>query len=263
MTVQQRKFKVLLVGDACWDIYVYVDNTRKNPESDVPLLKEKLRQASGGMALNVLKCLENLNIDVTYVVPTTASKKTRFIDSITKQQYFRLDNDIKPDYHIPLYDLNNYDAIVISDYNKGFISDETIKYYNKVFNGSVFLDTKKNNLQDFKGCFIKINNEEAANASNIPASTVITEGRLGAILLDYRDNNKYPALRGIKCVDVCGAGDAFLAGYVLGYLKHGNIQEAVPYGIVNSGISVTKYGTYAPTLQELEEGLIQYAKQCW
>lgn len=37
----------------------------------------------------------------------------------------------------------SYDAIVISDYDKGFLTTEDLKVICKNFNGPVFIDTKK------------------------------------------------------------------------------------------------------------------------
>jgi sugar/nucleoside kinase (ribokinase family) len=61
-------------------------------------------------------------------------------------------------------------------------------------------------------------------------------------------------------VDVCGAGDAFLAGIVYGFLT--DEVNMIEHGIVNAGISVQHMGTYAPNLEELKQGLNEYYQQC-
>jgi bifunctional ADP-heptose synthase (sugar kinase/adenylyltransferase) len=262
MTVQQRKFKVLLIGDACLDYYVFVDATRQNPENDSPLYTEVDRLAAGGMGRHVYKCLTNLGIEVTAKFPEAQSEKVRIIDHKTGQHYCRFDKDqlVEP-LRVPLYlDLEEFDAIVITDYNKGFVATETIQYIMDATTKPIFLDTKKRNLEDFTRCFIKINEKEGILADSIPGGTVVTMGNLGAMLVDNFLDYNYPALK-VNAVDTCGAGDAFLAGYVYGCLKTDDIDTAIELGIVNSGISVSKVATYAPSLAELLEGMDQYDQQ--
>lgn len=264
MTVQQRKYKVLLIGDACWDVYIFVEEIRKNPEYEAPLLTEIGRLINGGMGMHTARCLKALGLEVTEVFPRELSDKVRIIDNDSGRQYFRLDKDVNPGISVALesYDLDNYDCIVISDYDKGFISTHTIRYLQDNFNKPIFLDTKKRNLGDFNKCFIKINTDEANKAISIPNGTVITQGVYGAYVKDsFSDTIRLPSLN-VDCLDVCGAGDAFLAGYVYGFMKTKAMVKSITYGIVNSGLSVAKRGTYAPNLQELELGLEQYAQQC-
>ena len=264
MTAQLQKYNILLIGDTCWDDYVFVESTRKNPENDSPLLTQINSLRYSGMVHNVHRCLVNLMLNVTTVFPLDSqmSVKTRYIDIDSGEHICRVDKDIitTPINNISEFSFNQYDCIVISDYNKGYITTDTIKDIRKRFDGSIFLDTKKTNLTDFRGCFIKINSAEAKVADSLPAGTVVTQGNLGATLMDHMYNDTWPALD-VECLDVCGAGDAFLAGYVYGWLETKDIVKAIRYGIVNSGISVTKSGTYAPLLEDFERGLEQYAKQ--
>lgn len=259
MTVQQEKFKVLLIGDACLDYYVFVNNNRRNPENNSPLYTEVDKLCTGGMGRNVLRCLNSLGIEVDFKFPQVLSEKVRVIDIDSGDNYCRIDKDVSPE-PLDIEDIKyniDYDAVVISDYNKGFISSELIKFVQENFYIPVFLDTKKTNLQDFDKCIIKINSQEASAAEIVPKSAIITEGARGA----YTEDFYLPGMR-VDCLDVCGAGDAFLAGLVYGYLFSKDKNTGIMFGIVNSGISVTKYGTYAPTLKELKKGLGEYAKYC-
>jgi bifunctional ADP-heptose synthase (sugar kinase/adenylyltransferase) len=261
MTIES---KILLIGDSCIDRYVFVEKTRHNPENDAPLLTELNSIDSTGMADNVYRCIKNLLLNVTAIVPDKKSIKTRYIDCMTGEQYFRTDKDfiVKP-IEIETIPLNEYNCIVVSDYNKGYITKDTLKYIQENFSGPKFLDTKKPDLSAFEDYYIKINETEAIIAKeSIPRYSVITMGAFGAIVDDGFREHRYKALE-VNCVDVCGAGDAFLAGYVYGFLKTETLNSAIIHGIVNSGISVTQPGTYAPLKEELEEGLIRYAKQVY
>jgi D-glycero-beta-D-manno-heptose-7-phosphate kinase len=264
MTVQREKSKILLIGDNCIDRYVFVEKTRHNPENDSPLLTEIHTLEYGGMAANVHRCLRNLLLDVTSILPGKQSIKTRYIDIVSGDSYFRVDHDIPAEpIKIETIPLSQYDCIVVSDYNKGYITDDTLEYIQCYFSGPKFLDTKKTNLSNFHKFFIKINEAEAIAArNNVPNHAVVTLGAFGALAYSYDREDRIPALN-VECVDVCGAGDAFLAGYVYGFLKTEKMNDAIVHGIVNSGISVTKRGTYAPTLEELEKGLTKYAEQRW
>jgi hypothetical protein len=99
-------------------------------------------------------------IDVTYLHGKT-SIKTRLIDLKSKQHIVRIDNDVMSD---PLiFDTSIpkiYDAIVISDYNKGTISYELVEKIIADFAGPVFIDTKKTDLKRFEGAIVKINSLE-------------------------------------------------------------------------------------------------------
>lgn len=260
MTAQQRRLKVFLLGDSCVDQYVHIQEQKHNPECAAPLLMAGEVFRKMGMAENVALCLERLNIIVTPCMPTDLvdlSVKTRYVDS-GGNTIFRVDVDrqseSKPNL-VKSVNLNNFDAVVISDYNKGFVSTETIKYVTDNFRGPIFLDTKKHNLQDFSDCIIKINEKEYGDAQETTAQLYVTLGERGLWYL----NKTYPTLK-VQCADPCGAGDAFLAGLVYGYFQC-TTYKSFEYALVNAAISTTRRGTYAPTLQELEKGLLQYDTQ--
>jgi bifunctional ADP-heptose synthase (sugar kinase/adenylyltransferase) len=254
MTVQQKSLNVLVIGETCRDIYYYCSNTRLNPESSAPLVKVTRDNSKLGMAANVNNCLNSLGVKTNFITnhPSSHPTRTRYINEKTNQQLLRVDIDPKLEELSPIrIDLNKYSAIVISDYNKGFITTFGIQNIISNFDGPVFLDTKKKNLHAFSKCFIKINETEANAADSIPLGTIVTCGADGVRWYD----SHWPAYK-TEIVDVCGAGDAFLAGLVYGYLT--NEERLIEYAIVNAGISVRHLGTYAPSLKELKQGLNEY-----
>ena len=260
MTVQQKRLKVFLLGDSCIDEYVYV-TSKTNPESPAPLLVASDHIRKLGMAENVGACLERLGFTVTPCMPsaiTDLSLKTRYIDE-HGNTLVRIDHDRRPVTQPQLVknvDLNTFDAVVISDYDKGWVTTETIKYVMHNFSGPVFLDTKKPNLDDFNKCIIKVNQKEfnAATKSQF-APVYVTLGSEGAIHAGI----KYPTLK-VECVDPCGAGDAFLAGLVYGYFQQ-TWRPSIHYALVCGAVSTTKLGTYQPTLLDLQRGLTIYDAQ--
>jgi D-glycero-beta-D-manno-heptose-7-phosphate kinase len=265
MIVQQEKYKVLLIGDSCTDVYIFTSEQRKNPECDAPLLTEVGRLAAGGMARNVYKCLKNLEVDVTLITNKVINEKVRIIDNLTGKQILRLDNDPKESDEIKfedLPDLSQFTHVVISDYDKGFVSRNFIeKLSNYCTSGTIIVDTKKKDIGKYltaHNAYLKINTEEY-NALEPKVGGIVTRGSNGADVMSRRGQRlaHVPALPATE-VDVCGAGDSFLAGLVYGDIVTGDIINAIDYAIVNAGISVERYGTYAPTLSELKERMHEF-----
>ncbi len=247
--VQAKSYKVLLLGDYCEDEVAILQPGKNNPENSSLLYNIVTRNTTLGMAGNVFNCLSSLGItDVTFVKSKSpVIKKLRYyinpfipfcrIDSDVAQNRVILDN----------LDFSQFDCVVISDYNKGSTSDETILTVLEHSKGPVFLDTKKTDLKKFDGCIIKINESEYNNAISLPSKQVIVT--LGSRGCRYNDS-EYTTIQ-VDEVDVCGAGDAFLAGLVYGWLNTNNLESSIPYGLFNATISVTKPGCYAPSVLEL------------
>jgi bifunctional ADP-heptose synthase (sugar kinase/adenylyltransferase) len=244
-TLQQEKYKILLVGDACIDHYIYGTVERISPEAPVPVLrlngKEEYRP---GMASNVYENLKALHCDVfpMYGLP---SKKTRFVDTKTGYQLLRVDKDeINPAIHVSENILPDYDAVVISDYNKGCVSYETVREIRSMFRGPIFLDTKKNSMMEFDGCYVKINESEYNAATSLPNSKylIVTKGAEGTLY----DGKIYPTKK-VEVHDVTGAGDVHLASLAVFYLLTGSIENALPYANRLASISVQYQGCYTIT----------------
>lgn len=259
-TQQPQKLNILLIGDICIDEYVEVTAGKKNPESNAPLYQHWDQHNRSGMAGNVYKSLRKVGLkDIFFLKPPYPhTVKTRYIEKVTGTPLFRIDHD----QHCEPCDLNNinyseFDCVVISDYNKGFVTDKTITTVLNQFCGigPVFLDTKKPNLADFSGAIIKVNQHEFANSRSLPkAGLIVTMGSAGCSW----NHETYRSHR-VKCVDPCGAGDAFLVGLVYGYARHKKINDsAIRYAVVNSGLSTTRVGCYQPSLEELESEMCKY-----
>lgn len=243
-----RQFKILLIGDSCLDEYQYGTVDRISPEAPVPIFKYSHKETRPGMSDNVLVNLEKLGCQVIQMSGET-SIKTRLIDIRSRQQIIRIDDDkiSKPlSYNDILYALNSIDAIVISDYNKGFVSYELVVQLRRNYTGPIFIDTKKTELSCFEGCYVKINAQEYASAKTLPKDVIITRGELGA---EYQEC-RYPAKQ-LEVVDVCGAGDTFLSALTYSYLLTNNIESAIEFAICASAVTVQHHGVYAPSLEEI------------
>lgn len=246
-TPAQQSFNVLLIGDNCKDIYQYGTIDRLSPEAPVPVFVPTYTETRDGMAGNVFNNLKALGCHVNYLHDKT-STKTRIIDARSKQQIVRIDNDIKS---IPVTfetDIPNvYDAIVVSDYNKGTVTYELIEELiaTKI---PVFVDTKKTNLERMQGAWVKINDLEYSKITSECSGLIVTHGANGASVIHHDITCPAP---NVEVADVTGAGDTFLAALVFKYLHTNDIKQAVDFAILASSVTVQHFGCYAPTIEEI------------
>ena len=244
---QQKQLKVLLIGDSCTDEYVYGSCERLNPEAPVPILKFNRKETKKGMAWNVRENIESFGIEVYMITKQETITKTRYIDEKYNQKILRVDNEpnLKPmEYDLPD---GHFDALVISDYDKGFLSNEKVFELVEWFDGPVFIDSKKTNLPK-ESCFVKINDLEFSKLDNPSDNLIITRGSKGA---EYQ-GKLYPGEK-VDIFDAVGAGDTFLSALVYFYLKCGKIEEAIPYANKAAAIAVSNFGTYILTKEDVNE----------
>ena len=242
--------KVLLIGDTCEDRYFYGDVKRLNPEAPVPILEYRRAVTSKGMAWNVRENLMSFGVEVYISTHPEEIIKTRYIDEKSNQQIMRYDEEpeITPiSFEFPDEWKTTYDALVISDYDKGFITQEKLFELSNWFQGPVFIDTKKTCIPG--NAFIKVNESEFKKITHfIPDNMIITKGGEGT---EYQ-GKLYPAEK-VNVFDVVGAGDTFLAALTYGYLKYGRIEEAIPLANKAAAVAVSHRGTYILTQEDVDE----------
>ena len=255
--------RVLLIGDSCTDVYVYGDVKRLNPEAPVPILEPKREDKTNGMAWNVYNNLTAFGLSVFMLTNEEKIIKTRYIHEKSNQQILRVDNEpeIKPlpyeppfiedrsAYHKPPHVVppkDWYDVMVISDYNKGYVTKEKLFELVEWFEGPVFVDSKKTNLPD--NCYVKVNDIEYERLQTKNDNVIITRGGEGT---EYQGKS-YPAER-VNVFDVVGAGDTFLAALTYGYLKYGTIEEAIPLANKAAAVAVSHRGTYVLTEEDVKK----------
>jgi len=252
MSTQQTKFKILLIGDNGIDQYEYGNADRISPEAPVPIINYTHSASKPGMAANVKDNLIKLGCIVDFVHGVKTSVKTRIIDNKSKQHLLRIDQDqISSPVTIDLNTLQEYNAIVVSDYNKGSVEYETIEQLRANYTGLIFIDTKKTDLKRFEGCFIKINELEYSRVTSlpegVPSGLIVTMGKKGA---RYNDNEI--SAPPVEAFDVCGAGDTFLAALAYNYLVTGSILNAIDFAVKAASITIQHIGVYSPTLAEIK-----------
>ena len=246
----KRLMKVLLLGDSCEDEYIYGRCTRLSPEAPVPVLDYAKIQTKSGMAGNVCLNLQSFGLDITFLTNNEQLVKTRFIDEKSNQQILRVDNEekIRP-LMIPVM-TDSFDAVVISDYNKGYLTTEKIFELVESASCPVFIDSKKTVLPNKENCFVKINDVEYEKLQHecYIDNLIVTKGSEGCI---YKQT-LYPAEK-VNVYDVVGAGDTFLAALVYGYITTNNIDESLMMGNRAAAIAVQQPGTYILTEEDVQK----------
>lgn len=250
---------ILVIGETCIDEYVYGMSERICPEAPVPCFKTNgVTSSTLGMASNVranIEALSNYNVDI--ITNDIYPIKRRFIDTRYNHIVFREDrNDICCRSNLTTLDTDDYDAVVISDYNKGFLTEDDISTIIDMSKDSlVFIDTKKIITNFIDGVnFLKINyNEYKNNISNINKiisycedGVIVTNGSHGCIYYKYPNIKKTFAGKKVDVSDVCGAGDTFLAGLVVKFLQSKNIDDSIKFANECAAEVVKKNGVVTP-----------------
>lgn len=247
-TQVQNSFNILLIGDDCKDIYQYGTIDRLSPEAPVPVFVPTRTETRAGMAGNVANNLEALGCHVHYLHGDT-STKTRIIDARSKQQIVRIDDDIISaplvfETKIPQV----YDAVVVSDYNKGTVSYELIEEL-IALSIPIFIDTKKTDLARMQGAWVKINDLEYSKITSECSGLIVTHGANGASVMHHDITCTAP---NVEVSDVTGAGDTFLSAFAYQYINTKNLLQSTQFAIAASAVTVQHLGVYAPTLEEIK-----------
>lgn len=300
--------KILVVGDVMLDKYVFGKVLRISPEAPIPVVKVTEERYVPGGAANTANNLAALGGKVTVVGivgkdndravlvrelqkrqigfeffedgrPTI--KKTRVIGQ--NQQLVRIDYedwktvDEKTESEIIAYlkrAIPEFDAVIISDYAKGVITDAIARTVIDTAKISV-ADPKPPRKSIYEGAtLVTPNNKEAASMagydaardSDVPqigkklvtqlgSNILITRGEKGMSVFE-KDGEVYDIPTKSKEVyDVSGAGDTVAAAVTLALAAGASLRDAC--GIANhaAGIVVGKVGTASVSQQELKDNL--------
>ncbi len=287
--MNHKKIKVAVFGDSILDLFSYHISPRQSPEASVPIIiKEKEEYFAGGAALlstklselgtsvdlftqigkdlnsKILKSkLKNLNVFDYSKSSYKTTIKERII--VENKYYLRKDNEeIQSPFRKPIIDTfkkkaSRYDAVIFSDYAKGFLDKNlfnNIKVICQTNNLLTFIDPSIKNKFDFKDInYFKPNFEEAVKLSerktlkeilNYLSSAyntipVITLGESGSASIE---NNKviYSSKYKTKTVDTSGSGDIFFAYFVYSILNNKSLLQSLNYSSKEASKHVKFFG---------------------
>jgi bifunctional ADP-heptose synthase (sugar kinase/adenylyltransferase) len=239
--------KILVIGESCKDVFIYGTANRLCPEAPVTVFIPKRKTETVGMAANVYENIESLSVDVDLITNSEPITKTRYVEEKTNHQIIRVDSDASKSNrvegleHIPY---SNYCAVIISDYNKGFLEYDDIEYICSKHD-TVFIDTKKIVNEKMLGAkFIKINEHEYEN--NIAAGQyfkefydklIVTMSGKGCKYMDKEYNVEEVEVR-----DNSGAGDSFISALAIEYCRSKDIHSSIIYANECATIAVQHKG---------------------
>lgn len=270
--------RVLVMGDICTDINYHGEIKSISPEAPIPIFNIKSKEERMGMSANVHQNLLNAgcnsHLHAKNYMPWNTYKMTKKHRYFANNHYlYRIDENDTEIMHQGhqkyilglLSTIEQNDAIILQDYNKGFFTKafikkliKTVKKYNPKC--LIVADGHKSRSLDFyKGVdYLKLNEDEACALKFYPNSklsykVIVTYGKNGSIL--YLNNNKIIDTDAFaeKVVDSTGAGDTFTSYFTVGMLKYKSEKKALEMANIAAGISVEHLGCYAPTIKEVEK----------
>jgi len=304
--------KILVIGDLIIDHFIWGTVNRISPEAPVPVVnvtRENLLLGGAANVLNniyalggkgdmcgaigldtmgdhLLELLHTLGSATAGIIrsgdrPTT--KKTRVIAQ--HQQVVRFDREksgpLPPEIqerfftYLDLH-LADFQAVIISDYNKGVVSAELMAQLMRRLkagkNIPVIVDPKPHHLERFTGATILTPNlheaEKMAGLSIVNdadlreaarrikeqlgcAALLITRGEAGMALFEADLDPLLIPTTAQEVYDVTGAGDTVIATLALGLAVGLSFSEAAILANRAAGIVVGKLGTATVTPEEL------------
>ena len=305
------KTSVLVVGDIMLDQYICGNVNRISPEAPVPIVDINCEFQTLGGAANVaanlaslgVKCellgivgadragdelrmeLKKQGIKFEWFIRSSTITKTRIVAH--KQQICRIDKEQSPfSYSIDETSLievlkqtaKKYDAVIISDYAKGVVSQcviDALRTVESQKNLFLALDPKPKHQLDIRGLdLLTPNRNEALQLSGLieggcsneeiaqkiiedsyPANLVITLGENGMLLAQSNDIVTYPTMAK-QISDVSGAGDTSVAVLTVAIAGGLPAKQAVQLANMAAGIVVGKFGTATATRDELKNAII-------
>jgi len=247
--------KITVIGELCTDIFVYGETKRLSPEAPVPVFNPLYVEKNLGMGGNVIENLKSLyhsvRIKIKHIHQFQPIKKTRYVDDKSNHMFIRIDEGEEAVTPLELNDeiineIKESDAIIVSDYNKGFLNENLLLEIAQ-HSRFIVMDTKKkitdSLLSNFD--FVKLNESEFNKHSfhkNLLNRVIVTLGSNGAKYIDQ----VYPSPDPRETIDVSGAGDTFTASFTLKYLETKDISQSIIYANEMASIVVSKRGVTTP-----------------
>lgn len=297
---------ILVIGDVMLDKYIFGNVERISPEAPVQVVEvEKENYVPGGAAnvannivalqgnalmvgtigkdneanilLNELK-KRNINTEGIFIEknkPTT--QKVRILGQ--KQQLLRIDYE-KKEYiskeietniiNFIKNQINNTNAIIISDYAKGVITENLINQIKDIASNKIIIvDPKPKHKNFYKNVsLITPNIKEAKEMTNkedindmgkelmkeLSTSILITRGEKGMSLFEKDEITNIPT-KAKEVYDVSGAGDTVVATLTLALAAGATLKQAAILANHAAGIKVGKLGTSTVTIEEIKKNL--------
>jgi D-beta-D-heptose 7-phosphate kinase / D-beta-D-heptose 1-phosphate adenosyltransferase len=256
--------KVLVVGDAILDQYIFGRSERLCPEAPVPVFIEETRDVRAGGAANVHAQIETLNVlAALHAVPLSERTiKARYM--IGQHMLLRVDVDARgfgscPDRgeyeELALMLQQEPDVVVISDYNKGWVTAQTIQMC--LANGARVLVDPKGSWGKYKGAYLLTPNrkETIGNGGHCDPEFDNILFKLGAdgMQLATQEALTHIPASAHRVYDVTGAGDTVIATVAAALAVGADLLGACQLAALAAGYVVGEVGTAVCPLEKLKE----------
>ena len=243
--------KVLVIGETCVDQFVYCEAKRLSPEAPVPVLNPLYTVNNPGMAGNTFENVKALAPDATMASITQKDTitKTRYVEEKSNHMFFRVDEgeDFDCQFKWSAFadsTIAQADIVIVSDYNKGYLSNADLKEIACKSKLSI-LDSKRKLTNDIiEGfTFVKLNESERLNNPQLTTDNIITTlGKKGA---EYK-NVLFESPDPQDTIDVSGAGDTFTAAFIVKYYQLKDERTAIKFANRKAAEVVAKRGVVTP-----------------
>ena len=297
---------IKVYGDIMLDRWIIGKADRVSPEADVLILNENKQTFNLGGAANLAINLKSIDVDVELYGSIGKDKeglrvlkllaytdinanltndseitttKTRLVGD-TGQHLLRWDREkeyngneaierLKQNLEVDFLKQNN-SIVVISDYNKGTVTEETVEELLGIADIKLFVDPKQD-ARFYDGAFLVKPNmkeyEEWNGAYNKTSALefmrdhgwtwlIVTAGANGIHVLNKNGDYNYFKEDTKEVSDVTGAGDIVLAVIVYAYNKGLSIPSACELASYAATRSVEKRGVVPVTLDDLDKGIV-------
>ena len=241
--------KILVIGDSCTDVFIYGRCERLNPEAPIPVFEPTKSVTNQGMAGNVVANLNKLGVQkVELITNHELITKTRYVEYKSNQMLLRVDSNdsVQNSFDIKKVDFDSYDAVVVADYDKGFLTNSDIRKIGEKAKLS-FIDTKKTiDLENFKGyTFVKMNEVEwerceryGAKYEDWKEQLIVTMSERGCMYNEKR----YSVDNTVEVRDLSGAGDTWMASFAFKFTQNSDVDESIEFANKNATLVVQKRG---------------------
>ena len=310
-TLKKAQPNILVVGDLMIDHYLWGSCDRISPEAPVAVVdiaKESAVLGGAGNVINNLKTLgsrvsvcsvigddengiellgmlQEIDVDVENIVLQKSrhtSKKSRVI--AVSQQVLRYDKESKEEIERSSVknildsiskNIAEYDAVILSDYGKGVLTDEVCQGIIDMANKNsvkVLVDPKGSDFSKYRGAYLLTPNKKEAmiatgksihdNESLQEALlqlksecdldiSLITLSEDGIAIYDS-ELKVFPTVAK-EVFDVTGAGDTVIASIAFALSSGKSIEETAKFSNLAAGVVVGKIGSATVSMGEIEE----------
>ena len=265
--------KISVIGDYIQDQYITGKVERISPESPIPIFKEVAYENRAGGSGNVAANLKAFGVDVVHHRSSVVnSVKKRYV--CDNHILFRTDVEEYVVNDKTEFDLSGVEYCIISDYNKGFLHhSQRIVDFCKSRGCKVVVDPKKP-LGNYKGAdYIKLNEKEFAKYTGDESwqdllriyglkGIVVTLGAYGVQVYSHEYVGHIESdARQVR--DVTGAGDVFIASMTYFLARGLDLETACRKANTLAGLSVTKFGTYVLTADDVSKCRTVFTNGCF